>query len=653
MENFGPFKGVQPISFPTDNGVTIIYGENMRGKTLLLNAFRYALFGKILSRDSQRSMSLHQTENWEGRDHGTYGFKVILEFVNDGSSYELFRSCLPKKGISEPNCDNDYIESLYLNRNGNTLSPGERDHILMQIIPEKVSRFFLFDGELLQQYEELLRNDSEMGKGITEAIERILGVPILINARVDISTRFHAAEKAYSKAAQLNQKSKEIGTLLDEQTELRDFHEAEIFRLSDDLKSQIEKGKDLEQTLRKDERIKSYLDEKDHLEYDIRELEDKISQKRKKLKEYMFDSWKSLLSNRLSIKSRELDKEKKSIEDIIKQNEINHALEKIARQSISENACFLCKQDLTENAALKLDGKLSDGVFRSTNSVDDDRLNRIIVISETLRSFIDFHHQSTIAEIKNNLDDLIVDRASKQDRVKEIREYTKDFDESKVRKSYSEYQKIVKEISIIEEGIKGQKAKLELVENSIKKLTTTLDEMGDIGIDKEKHTRDLLSKLAKLFDESINVYRHQLRLKVEKDATDYFLKLIHEDEYKSLEINENYGLTIVHEDGHNIPIRSAGAEHIVALSLMGALQKNAPLKGPIIMDSPFGRLDDEHTTRVIRTLPFLSDQVILLVYKSELHPQLARNELKDMLKEEYVMERISSRHSLINRSLGD
>lgn len=35
IENFGPFKGNQTIDFTNDNGVTIIWGNNGRGKTTL------------------------------------------------------------------------------------------------------------------------------------------------------------------------------------------------------------------------------------------------------------------------------------------------------------------------------------------------------------------------------------------------------------------------------------------------------------------------------------------------------------------------------------------------------------------------------------------------------------------------------------------
>src|ERR1019366_4913683 len=133
-------------------------------------------------------------------------------------------------------------------------------------------------------------------------------------------------------------------------------------------------------------------------------------------------------------------------------------------------------------------------------------------------------------------------------------------------------------------------------------------------------------------------YREQLRARVEVDATRHFKALTTEPEYDRLRINESYGLTIVHRDGSDIPVRSAGAEHVVALCLMGALQNNAPLRGPIVIDSPFGRLDRDHTRNVVRGLLNMTQQVILLVYDDELPPQLARNELKSKLRGEWRLE---------------
>ena len=91
LANFGPFRGEQRIEVPDSNGVSIIYGENMRGKTTLLNAIRYALFGKVITRGASQ-VALHQIGNWEAaKEDKLFGFKVVLEFDHEGSLYELTR----------------------------------------------------------------------------------------------------------------------------------------------------------------------------------------------------------------------------------------------------------------------------------------------------------------------------------------------------------------------------------------------------------------------------------------------------------------------------------------------------------------------------------------------------------------------------------
>ena len=56
-------------------------------------------------------------------------------------------------------------------------------------------------------------------------------------------------------------------------------------------------------------------------------------------------------------------------------------------------------------------------------------------------------------------------------------------------------------------------------------------------------------------------------------------------------------------------------------------------------------MDEAHKYNIVRALPQMAEQVILLVFESELRPELARNELKGLLKEEYVMVRVTARHT--------
>jgi len=81
--------------------------------------------------------------------------------------------------------------------------------VLAQIFPWEISRFFLFDGELLQEYEELIINDSETGPQISNAIERILGVPLLKAGRRHL--RGLAEEAEHQVAAEASRHAETAG----------------------------------------------------------------------------------------------------------------------------------------------------------------------------------------------------------------------------------------------------------------------------------------------------------------------------------------------------------------------------------------------------------------------------------------------------------
>jgi DNA sulfur modification protein DndD len=250
-----------------------------------------------------------------------------------------------------------------------------------------------------------------------------------------------------------------------------------------------------------------------------------------------------------------------------------------------------------------------------------------------------------LQEIQDAIDDLKIKKATAEDRLSDITEQTKDLDETEVRKLYSDYEKTLSDMGILQKGIENQEQALITINGQIEKVEAEMAKFADADLDTERSRKELCEKLKALFSEAVGAYRERLRGKVEKDATALFTQLTSEPEYKGLSINGSYGLTIVHQDGSAIPVRSAGAEHIVALSLIGALQRNAPLSGPIVMDSPFGRLDHVHTTKVVQALPDMASQVMLLVYESELDPKDVRNQLEGKLRKEYRIVRRSARHS--------
>ena len=246
VEGFGPFAERQVLDFPAASGVTVVYGENMRGKTSLLNAIRYAFFGTVLGRGA-RLRRLHTISNRDLASEGKFGFSVSLTFDYDGREHELVRECRPK--VKSPSNDDDYAQEVMLRRGNATLGPQERERALQQIFPKEVSRFFLFDGELLQEYEELLINESEAGHRISEAIERILGVPILKRGRVHLTQLSEEADKVAAREASKRQETQALGNALQQSTEQKEAHHKEISRLQDQLQELNAQRSEVEQFL--------------------------------------------------------------------------------------------------------------------------------------------------------------------------------------------------------------------------------------------------------------------------------------------------------------------------------------------------------------------------------------------------------------------
>ena len=336
VDGFGPFAEPQTIVFPRGSGVTVVYGENMRGKTSLLNAIRYAFFGRVLGRGS-RERRLHTISNRERAAQGKYGFSVALTFNHDGDQYELVRECAPS--VAMPSSDDDYIQSVLLRRASAALGPQERDKVLNIIFPAEISRFFLFDGELLQEYEELLINESEAGHRISEAIERILGVPVLKRGRGHLTQLADEADKIAAKEASRRQETQALGTALQQATEQKEAHQKELGRLQAQLvQLQKERG-EVEQALQSVQKYASILQDRDDTAARLEKAEEDERASRGSLQRSMASAWRSLLRTPV-ITARAV-----AYEDA--KREVDEFVMSLRRKGVDAGHCEVCDQEIS------------------------------------------------------------------------------------------------------------------------------------------------------------------------------------------------------------------------------------------------------------------------------------------------------------------
>lgn len=640
MQDFGPFKGVQEINFP-ESGVLIIYGDNGRGKTTLLNALRYALFGRVLGRGSAPNelALLANTEACVGKPPE---FKVALNFSSDGNLYKLTRGYGQGTKIAG--------EHLSLIENTRALGPDERHAKLSMLLPEEISRFFLFDGELLQQYEELLKDDSEAGEKLKRAIEKILGMPILTNARSDIAYVHSEFTKQIGKVAQTNERTRQIGEgLSDAQTTL-DLHQRNILQLSAKRDKLEQEKQDLEARLAGTGKTQRLMGQREQMVRQRSEIRIREEELRDCLKELSKNAWKAPIQKVLADSVQELHDKIASLEQRRRESIYSEGLRIQIEKAAKTKECPTCHQGVSEQSQRLLLEVLREGTSERLEDLDTliysykNKQGRLAAIAEP-------QTVASILETENQLFDIRIKLADLDLEISELEEQLKNVSEAELRTlttTYANTQTILHNTTV---RLREEQHNVPIVENTIHRLQKELSKLSGESHSQIDLKHQALGKLQVLFEAAIELHRSRLKRNVESHATTIFCKLGREPEYTSLSINDHYGLRIIHKDGTPIVARSAGFEHIVSLSLIAALQRSAPIKGPIIVDSPFGRLDSEHRQRVLESLPEMADQVVLLVYEAELDRDRAIATLGDSLKGEIMLERHSARHTTIERRL--
>ena len=651
LSNFGPFKGTQSIVFSIDPGVTIFFGENGRGKTTFLNAIRFALFGKIKSRAAQK-ISLLDLINNESLIEGNTTASVTLNFSYATHAYELTRKILPRHGITSPKSDADLVIEPWLQMDGNILSPEVAKDQLTKIMPEEVSRFFLFDGELLQEYEELIRQETTMGLEIKEAIEQILGVPVLTNARQDLDLLHTQAQRLESKATTRDLKIQEMQGHLRAMLATKEETEKILLSKKNELKEKNSERSEIIEEMRKWERIRGLLDKKDKLTQDVQLITEKVVERKEKLKEALVGSWKTILAPTLVTRKIEIkDKYDQIVKNQIEKSTAESMIE-IINTSLGANQCIVCDKPIDSLDRNQLQEKLLRLVDTSHIIIQTTEIKQLEAQISCIENIVSVNRLEIIREFAQDIDDKLIEINDKKGKIEELTNDTRDVKELELQALALQDRTLTGEITLIEQGIEKEQGVLNTTNANITKIQDELTKKGGPDLVKERKQRELCSKLHQLFQKGVDAYREKLRQKVEDAASKIFLGLTNDKDYASLKINESYGLAIVHNSGAIVKVRSAGNEHVVALSLMGALQQNAPLKGPIIMDSPFGRLDTVHKVNVIKMLPEITAQSMLLVYESEIDPTTARNTLAGKLRGEYRMRRISSFNTCIEPEKG-
>lgn len=170
--NFRQISGDYTLKFARSRqrNVTIVLGENGAGKSTLLNAFRWCLYGDVEMENPDEILSHHAVYHANIGDR--LSVEVALTFDHEGRIHKAVRRREYQKldgGELNP-VGEEVFDLTAMNENGECKTVDGAAGFVQNLLPDKLSRFFFFQGESILQLA-LQRSRDRLRDGVETFLE--------------------------------------------------------------------------------------------------------------------------------------------------------------------------------------------------------------------------------------------------------------------------------------------------------------------------------------------------------------------------------------------------------------------------------------------------------------------------------------------------
>jgi len=637
VKNFMPYLGVQKVTFDTskEHPVVLIYGENNRGKSSLFSAIRWALYGEVIDRTGKKPPE-EILLNDPACDAGDLDFAVTLSFESDGHQYIIHRSAEVALNAAKQRVSSK--QKVTLRKNNNFVEHVEIERTINQVMNKEISIFFLCDMEVLEDYENLVKDDSLAATGIKDAIEDILGVPAIVAVREAL---IQVSKEAFAEIKKNSDSSKESKSIREEMAIQEKKYSTAKAELAKAIAKHKEKDKiksELDEKLSKYEQSAELIGvEKTLLAQEQNDLLE-IERLRKEIQLAVRESWWLPISHLVENKYSETQN---ATEIAASRNSLlatkNSRVASLSN-SLLTGACGECGQDLAKEKKAEvlalvdqLNKEISDLQIPMVPSLES-----LLEESKRLSRFRVPPKASVIRTHEKTIRMLLNENMKRRQKLSDISSQLDGIDKSEVQELNLKRHNNGLEIGVTLVAIKTENAKAQEAEKELAQLQAKFAKVQsstDVAEVTLEHA--MSAHLAIVFEKAVQNFRESTKREVEKAACEIFQNLVSKNAFSNLEINENYGLRLVDDLGRTFDHRGAGVEQVVALSLILALGRKAVRNGCLVLDTPFARLDDTHRDNILKYLPRESEQVILLLQSGEKLSKSASDDLMPRVSNKY------------------
>jgi DNA sulfur modification protein DndD len=625
IRNFRQFKGEHEIIF-SDNrekNVTLIHAENGFGKTTLLNAILWALYGhRGLTPDFEgKEQLIHNGLAHSYRNKPSeLEAMVHLTFSHDGARYMLSRALNLAEQKVDPKKDRMSLETL---RDGQTFNLDRPQHRIQAIIPEGISKFLFFNGERIDE----LGLDKNRGQ-VTEAIHQMLGLNLLQSTIEDLN---HNNVRGKFRRELADKTSDEKRDLIDQQAKQEKNKEKAETKLSTtqgEIQAIDNEIVTIEAKLAANKETHELQAKRAQLQRQKAELGARADGVNKRLTKLIAEDGYTLFTTELVAKGKAIMK------DLRSKNQIPApVLDTFLQQLLDEGIC-ICERCLEpgsdEYEAVKK--KLSNAPnqdFNNAVSALDHAVGILEGVAETTRDNLQeltrerVELTKRIRAIEGELDDIHQKVGSKDD------EKVKELEESRRAKALkrdeltSRCGSLKKEIEITAEAISK-------LQNQIRKM----EDQEEKAMQAQRRV-DAVEECTRVISELLQAETEELRPLLNDEISEHFSKIIDRD-YRA-ELSEDFDLRIRSWVGDADDERveqdvalSTGQRQVKLLVFIASLLALAKrrseiptiLRGlsgseyPLVTDAPFGNIS-VFRAGISRWVPNLAPQVTILLTPSQ------------------------------------
>lgn len=637
--NFRQFYGKTPeiIVASGKHNTTIIHGNNGAGKTTIMNAFTWVLYDKFSAAFMSETQLVNKRAITEAKLGKPIACWVEIVFEHDHKRYQAKR--LARAYRNEDSQIEHGKSELYMQVAGDdgrwSPPPEHPNDIIGRILPESLHRYFFFDGERI---EYIVREERK--SEIAEATKELLGIEVL-----NRSVR-HLQEAKKSLEADLRLIGNPITKkLLKEKSKI----EKEIKFLSkrqkeveQELQAHGDLKKEITSRLLEFKGAERLPQQRELFQEQILSMKKQIGQANQGLKRSISTRGYMIFLSEAILEFREV------FGDLREKGELPTGIKQQFVQQLLETQRCICGAELiTDSPARKLVESWMDKAGFA--DIEETAIRMIVQMDEIDKQVVEFWKEVDRQQV--NIEQLRYQLSRVENELDAVNKKLRSYPDEDIQQLQKRLDEIENKVGDFNRETGSNSLQLKNLSQEINGLDKQIEkqEMNELkqvlAQRRIAATQDAIERLVEVRSR----LEKQFRASLEKRVQQLFAEISFTPYIPRL--NENYELTLVENtSGEDVLVAaSTGENQVLSLAFIGSIidevrawsQKNT-LMGPdsstfpIVMDSPFGSLDEIYRRQIAKIIPQLANQLLVLVTKTQWRGEVAE-EMADYIGREYVL----------------